>query len=623
MTIPRPEYPRPQFVRTDWLCLNGTWEFEIDAGDSGLERGLAARPLAEQITVPFCPESELSGIGNTDFMPAVWYRRTVTIPPEWQGQRVLLHFQAVDYDTTVWANGVEVGRHRGGFTPFTCDLYGLVEPGAEVTIVVRARDEQRPSQPRGKQSTRYANYSVFYTRTTGIWQTVWLEPVPLCYLRRARITPDVANGAIRLEQPLSQNQAGMRVRATLSDGAGVVASASCRADLDLAPRLDLVIPAERQRLWSPSDPFLYDLAIELEDRDGNVVDRVTSYAGLRSVAIDGPQVKLNGEPIFQRLVLDQGYYPDGIMTAPSDEALRRDIEISMAAGFNGARLHQKVFEERFLYYADQIGYLVWGEFADWGASGFGPQHDHQQPAITYAAQWLEALERDYSHPAIVGWCALNETAQTLHDRITVLDDATRALFLAAKAMDTTRPVLDTSGYSHRVPESDIYDSHDYIYEQDFHAGLVKFQERHANLGAGKPFLNPDPERDAAAEARRRGRPVVWSIPYRGQPYFVSEFGGFKWNPSTAAKSADENLADRTSSWGYGADPVSVEDFYQRFQALCDVLLDDPHMFGYCYTQLTDVFQEENGVVAFDRSMKLDLERLRAIQQRPAAIEQQV
>jgi beta-galactosidase/beta-glucuronidase len=621
MSIPRPEYPRPQFVRTDWLCLNGTWEFEIDPGDSGLERGLLERPLSQEIVVPFCPESVLSGIGNTDFMPAVWYRRTVVIPPAWQGRRVLLHFGAVDYDATVWVNGVEVGRHRGGFTPFTCDLNGVVGPGDEATIVVRARDDNRPSQPRGKQSTRYANYSVFYTRTTGIWQTVWLEPVPDCFLRRTRITPDVANGMLRLEQHLSQNRPGLRLRATVRDDRGDLASASCRADLDFAPRLDLPIPAERQRLWSPRDPFLYDLEIVLEDRDGQVVDRVASYAGLRSIALDGQRVLLNGEAIFQRLVLDQGYYPDGIMTAPTDEALVRDIELSMEAGFNGARLHQKVFEERFLYHADRLGYLVWGEFADWGVSGYGPQHDHQQPTITFAAQWLEALERDYSHPAIVGWCALNETAQVLHDRITALDDATRALFLAAKAMDTTRPVLDTSGYSHRVPETDIYDSHDYIYEQDFHAGLAQFRERHAGLAHGTPFLNPSQERYiAAAPLLRMKLPVVWSVPYRGQPYFVSEFGGFKWNPSAETKSATENLLDRTTSWGYGADPVSEEDFYQRFAAVCDVLLDNPHMFGYCYTQLTDVFQEENGVVAFDRSHKLDLARLRAIQQRPAAIE---
>ncbi len=618
MHIPRPEYPRPQFMREEWLNLNGEWQFEIDAGDSGYERELHQRVLSGCITVPFCPESELSGVGTTDFMPAVWYRRTVTIPEAWTGKRVLLHFQACDYDTTVWANGVEVVRHRGGFTPFTADLKDIAHASQEVTIVVRARDDNRPSQPRGKQSTKYENYSVFYTRTTGIWQTVWMEPVPHAYLKRPRITPDLANGVFRLEQPLSQNRPGLRLRATLRDNHGEVATASCRADLDFAPQLDLAIAENRRRPWSPDDPFLYDLTIELLDGTGDVVDRVTSYVGLRSIAIDGKRVKLNGQSLFQRLVLDQGYYPDGIMTAPTDEALVRDIELSLEAGFNGARLHQKVFEERFLYHADRLGYLVWGEFADWGCSGFGPMHDHQQPGITYAAQWLEALERDYSHPSIIGWCGLNETAQRLTDRITILDDATRALFLAAKAMDTTRPVLDTSGYAHRVPESDIYDSHDYIYEQDFHEGLETFRERHAGLAAGTPFLNPNPQRMFMQFGSTQ--PIVWSIPYRGQPYFVSEFGGFKWNPATAAKSALENLRSRETSWGYGADPVSLDDFYHRFAATCNLLLDDPNMFGYCYTQLTDVFQEENGIFFFDRSTKFDLERLRAIQQRVAAIE---
>ncbi|CAA9266849.1 MAG: GH2, partial [uncultured Chloroflexia bacterium] len=384
MEVPRSEYPRPQFVRPDWLCLNGEWQFEVDAGDSGYDRHMhtSDQDLEQRIVVPFCPESSLSGIGNVDFMPTVWYRRSITIPQEWAGRRVLLHFQAVDYDTTVWVNGHEVYRHRGGFTPFTCDLHGVVAPGETAVITVRARDDNRPSQPRGKQSTRYENYSVFYTRTTGIWQTVWLEPVPHSYLRRPRITPDVANGQFHLSQPISQNSAGLKLHATLRDAEGVVTTAECRADLDFAPQLVLPIPKARQRLWSPNDPHLYDLEIELVDRDGQVVDRATSYAGLRSVAIDGKKVKLNGAVVFQRLVLDQGYYPDGIMTAPTDEALIRDIKLSMAAGFNGARLHQKVFEERFLYHADRLGYLCWGEFADWGCSGFGPMHDHQQPGIT-------------------------------------------------------------------------------------------------------------------------------------------------------------------------------------------------------------------------------------------------
>jgi beta-galactosidase/beta-glucuronidase len=614
--VPRPEYPRPQFARPDWLCLNGEWQFEIDPGDSGLSRGLLERELEGRITVPFCPESPLSGVGNTDFMHAVWYRRAVRIPEEWAGRDVLLHFQAVDYDATIWVNGTEVRRHRGGFTPITCELRGIASPGEIATIVVRARDENRTAQPRGKQATSYAPQSCFYTRTTGIWQTVWMEPVHEVALRRPRLTPDVANGMIRLEQPITNNRPGYRLRAALRDGEDILATAECRADMDLSPRLDLHIPAERVRLWAPGAPHLYDVEIELLDGTGAVVDRAASYAGLRSVALDGRAVRINGESVFQRLVLDQGYYPDGVMTAPTDEALARDIELSMEAGFNGARLHQKVFEERFMYHADRLGYLLWGEFADWGSSGQGPSHDHQQPGMTYAAQWLEVLERDYSHPSIVGWCPLNETAQSIHDRITMLDDATRALFLACKAMDTTRPVLDTSGYAHRVPESDIYDSHDYIYEPDFAEGLAKFVERHSGLPEGEAFTNPHGDWISPWSTR-----PVWSIPYRGQPYFVSEIGGFKWNPDTQIKSALANRQERKTSWGYGSDPLSEDDFHYRFNAVCDVLLDNPHMFGYCYTQLTDIYPEENGLYFSDRRPKFDTARLRAAQQRPAAIEE--
>ena len=594
MDIPRPEYPRPQFVRPDWLCLNGEWQFEIDAGDSGLERGLLQRELEGRIRVPFCPESPLSGVERTDFMNAVWYRRTITIPEAWSSRRVLLHFQAVDYDATVWANGVEVGRHRGGFTPFTCDLSGVASPGEAVTLIVRARDDHRPPQPRGKQSQQYANYGCLYTRTTGIWQTVWMEPVPDVTLQRPRLTPDVANGLIRLQQPISSNRPGMQLHATLRDGDGVVSTASCVAGVDLAPCLDLPIVEDRRRLWSPDAPYLYDVEIALIDADGAVIDRATSYAGLRSVAIDGQAIKINGDAVFQRLVLDQGYYPDGIMTAPSDEALRRDIELSLAAGFNGARLHQKVFEERFLYHADRLGYLVWGEFGDWGSRGYGPEEDHQQPGATYVTQWLEVLARDYSHPCIVGWCPLNETRQSISDRITTLDDVTHGMFLATKAMDTTRPVLDASGYSHRVSEADVYDCHDY--EQD----LEPFAAHHKGLADGEPYYNGPLDHP-------------WSIPYQGQPFFVSEFGGIWWNPDARPEE---------DSWGYGDRPVTIEEFYHRFEGLCNILLDDPRMFGYCYTQLTDVYQEQNGIYTFDRRSKFDLKRLRQIQRRTAAIEQE-
>ena len=328
------------------------------------------------------------------------------------------------------------------------------------------------------------------------------------------------------------------------------------------------------------------------------LDAVQSYAGIRSIAIDGSMLLLNGRPLFQRLVLDQGYWPQSLMTAPSDAALINDIELAMAAGFNGARLHQKVFEERFLHHADRLGYLVWGEFGDWGARGRGPTGNNQQPTASFVTQWLEVLARDHNHPAIVGWCPLNETDQARHDRITVLDDVTRAMFLATKLADPTRPVIDASGYSHRVDETDVYDAH--CYEQD----PAEFARLLGGLATGAPYVNQD----------SAGREV--SVGYAGQPYFVSEFGGIWWDPDAA----DAGGGDQRESWGYGNRVRDEAEFQQRFAGLTAVLLADPGMFGYCYTQLTDVMQERNGIYRFDRSRKLDVDAVRRAQLRPAAIE---
>jgi beta-galactosidase/beta-glucuronidase len=595
---PRSEYPRPQMVRSRWLCLNGTWEFEVDRGDSGLERGLLERSLADQIIVPFAPESEASGIGEVDFLGAVWYRRSVTVPGEWGDASVLLHLGAVDQDATIWVDGTEVVRHRGGFTPITADLTGLTAAGQVMTVVVRARDPKEGPQARGKQSVRYANRDCHYTRTTGIWQTVWLEPVHRVHLRRPRITPQLASGSIAVVMPLSQNLPGSRVTALLSDGDGEVARAEVAADLDLAPAVVLAVPEGRRRLWSPEDPHLYDLELVLTGPDGEL-DRVQSYAGLRSVAVDGNAVLLNGRHVFQRLVLDQGYWPESLMTAPSDQALVDDIRLGQQAGFNGARLHQKVFEERYLHHADRLGYLVWGEFADWGAGGYGPLPDHQQPTASFITQWLEALDRDHNHPAIIGWCPLNETWQPLGDRIGQLDDVTRAMFLATKLADPSRPVLDASGYSHRVLETDIWDSHNY--EQD----PATFAEQVGGLARGEAYTN-------------RHEDAEFSQPHRGQPYFVSEFGGIWWNAAMAA--ADAAQLGRETSWGYGQRVRDEDAFYARFAGLVDVLLDDPGMFGYCYTQLTDTFQEQNGIYDEHRRAKFDTNRLHGIQARAAAYE---
>ena len=396
----------------------------------------------------------------------------------------------------------------------------------------------------------------------------------------------------------------MKIRVTLFDGNREIARAEAAAELDFSPALRLTVPAAARHLWEPGHPYLYDLRFELLTADGSVSDTAKSYAGLRSVSFDGKKVLINGKPVFQRQVLDQGYYPDGIMTAPSDAALVRDIELSLAAGFNTARLHQKLFEERFLYHADRLGYLVWGEFGDWGVHHRNSHHsagyyrdsdpwDHFAHNAMFQ-QWLEALDRDYNHPSIVGWCPLNESERTGNDdRINSLDDLTRGLFLATKAMDLTRPVLDVSGYCHRVPETDVYDSHNY--EQD----PSKLAKSYSELNNGNPYYNGS---------------TVWSqTPYAGQPYFCSEFGGIKWSPEQA---------DSQASWGYGQTPKSLEEFYDRFAALCRVLREHPDMFGYCYTQLTDVFQEQNGIYFFDRTAKFDMEKIRQAQMIPAACERE-
>ncbi|MCT2177085.1 beta-galactosidase [Brachybacterium muris] len=616
--VPRPEHPRPQFHRPTWLSLNGTWQFQIDQGDSGRERGLVDSELDSQILVPFAPETAASGIGNRDFLEAVWYRRTVTVPADWEGLRPILRFEAVDHEATVWVNGTEVARHRGGFTPFSADLSTLegVGPGSELTIVVRARDPHDVPQARGKQSNWFHSTHASYHRTTGIWQTVWLEGVPADEIRSLRIIPSLASGSFAIDVPLSRSTPGTRLEVIAHvPGGEEVARAEVRADLDLAPHLELVIPAEHVRVWGPGSPELYALQVRLLDADGQVLDEAASYAGLRSTSLNAHEFRINGEKVFQRLVLDQGYWEDTFMTSPSDEAMTTDIRLALEAGFNGARLHQKVFEQRMLFWADLYGYLTWGEFGDWGASGSGAMGHNQQPTASFVAEWVQAVARDINHPSIVGWCPLNETHQVLHDRLTQLDDVTQAMYDATKLADPTRPVLDASGYSHRVRGADVYDSHSY--EQDVEA----FRTEQSGLAEGTPFVN----RRELAPDDMPFADGAFSLAYAGQPYFVSEYGGIWWNEEEARRAAEAAAGDRTgndqaASWGYGERVRSEEQLYERFEGLTRVLLEDPLMFGYCYTQMTDVFQEKNGIVDFDRGRKLDLARLRAVQEQRAAYE---
>lgn len=553
------------------MNLNGAWEFEMDFGQSGRARGLAqARHLSGTIQVPFCPESALSGVGYKDFIPAVWYRRDIVIPQEWTSGRVLLHVGACDYESWIYLDGREVGHHVGGYTSFTVDLTEALAGRREASLTIYAEDNVRSgAQAKGKQSHVYHSVGWDYTRTTGIWQTVWLESVPTAYISGLKITPLLESGSVHVEVCLNPAAGPRSIR--MSAGGACTVTRSRQATLSLSD----------PRPWSPQDPFLHDLVVEMLDDAEGITDRVESYFGLRSVAINGYAIELNGRPVFQRLILDQGFYPEGIYTAPSDDALRRDIEMAQEMGFNGARLHQKVFEPRFLYWCDRLGYLVWGETPDWGLDV-----SKAEGISAFMTNWVEEIERDFNHPAIVGWIPFNE-----HDT-RGNPESFRAIYRMTKAFDPTRPCIDSSGWMH--VETDIYDVHDYAQDP------VVLQARYEPLhGAeGEIYRNLDIVRENA--------------PYRiGQPYFVSEYGGIWWNPGQAANDP---------AWGYGAFPKSVDEFQYRFKGLTEVLLRHRKMCGFCYTQLTDVEQEVNGLYTFDRQPKFDVAWIRSVVAQPAAIE---
>ncbi len=569
-SIPRPEYPRPQFVRDGWMNLNGAWQFEMDQGDSGRKRGLVEQAtLSGSITVPFCPESVLSGVGYTDFIRAVWYKRAFTLPQQAAGKRVLLHFGAVDYACEAWVNGKSVGTHKGGYTSFCFDITDALCEGENLLTVCAQDDTRSGHQPSGKQSTKYESYGCFYTRTTGIWQTVWLEWVNPVYMKEIYITPHAAQGTVTV-RAMTGGACQLRVKAAYEGE--FMGEASALSDGHAA---EVTVALAQKHLWNVGEPKLYDLTLELLC-GGEVCDRVDSYFGLRSVHFDGLRFMINDRPVFQRLVLDQGFYPDGIYTAPTDEALRGDIELSMAMGFNGARLHEKVFEARFLYHADHLGYLCWGEMANWGLD-----HSEDAALADFLNDWIPAVKRDYSAPSIVGWCPFNETWD--YQGRVQRDDVLRMTYRITKAIDQTRPCIDTSGNYH--VETDVYDVHDYLQDVD------GFYERY---GAGSKLMY------------ERFKDRQDYVP--GLPAFVSEYGGIWWSDT------DE------SGWGYGERVKSREEFLERYKGLTEALLFNPEHFAFCYTQLTDVEQEQNGLYTYDRKPKFPPEVIRAINSQKAACE---
>jgi beta-galactosidase/beta-glucuronidase len=573
--VPRAEHPRPDRVRADWQTLNGAWEFDFDEADRGVAEGWfrGTRGLSRTIVVPYCPESRLSGIGDTSPHEVVWYRRRVAVPAAWRSRRVWLHFGAVDYEARVWVNGDEVGRHRGGHTPFGFDVTDHLKPDDNV-VVVRAWDGWNDrTLPRGKQYWKPRSESIFYTRTTGIWQTVWMEAVDPVHVETLRITPDVDRSQVVIEARLSRGSPEARLRATVTlDGAPVAESDTRVGGRDAAVTLRL----PGQRLWSPERPTLYDVTLEVA-AGGRIVDTLKSYFGQRKVSTHAGRVYLNDAPYYLRLVLDQGYWPESILTPPTDEAIQYDIRMAKSFGLNGARKHQKVEDPRWLYWCDKLGFIAWGEMAN--------AYEYSDVYVSrMLEEWPQAVARDYNHPSIIAWVPINESwgvPAVLTDR--AQQAHLKTLYHLTRSLDATRLVVDNDGWEH-TDATDLMTLHDYA-----RTGVelaAKYQ------GVGEPG-RPIP---------RNGREaLVYGAAYNGTPLLMTEFGGIAFRLGVPAAA---------NEWGYSGIEPTVEAFLTRLDGLVKAIEANPAFAGYCYTQLTDVEQEINGLMTYDRKPKADPARIK-------------
>lgn len=585
-------HPRPQLVRQNWRDLSGDWQFAFDRTDIGSTENWPTRtePFDRTITVPYPPESKLSGVHEPDTPAVVWYRRHVKTAAMPADQRVLLHFGAVDYRAQVWVNGRYVGEHVGGHTPFHFDVTQCLDEAGEQSVVVRVED--RPTdvtQPRGKQTWAAEPHGIWYQRTTGIWQPVWLEHVPTTHVAELHWTPDVANARVGFEVRLAEypsRQLRLRIRLRLGDE---LLAEHTELVSDRYHRGDVAIPAARngeqlaRLLWSPEQPTLLDAEVTVLDGD-QVVDDVASYLGLRTVQVGDGRFLLNGQQFYPRLALEQGYWPQSHLAAPSADALRREAELVKELGFNGVRIHQKIEDPRFLYWCDRYGLLVWAEM---------PSAFEFEPATVerFVPEWLDVVRRDRSHPCVVAWVPLNESWGVRHiAEVAAQRHYATALYHLTKSTDPTRPVISNDGWEHT--ESDIWSVHDYAPCGD------SLRQRYGDEAAVARTLR---------ERRPTRRKVLLGDPtYRGQPVILSEFGGLSYAPEPGQR------------WfGYGT-VGSAEEYERRLRDLIDAVLDSAEIAGFCYTQLTDTEQERNGLLTENREPKLPTERIRAILSRPTA-----
>lgn len=572
------KHPNPQFERESYELLNGSWDFGFQKAKKSYTFGVTEKDYklhkadtSLKITVPFCIESKLSGIGYTDFINRVWYKRDVDITKG--DNRVFLNIGAADYVTTLFVNGKMVGSHTGGYTSFKFEITDFVNDGKNELFILCEDDTRANLIPIGKQSHKKKSHGCSYTRTTGIWQSVYLEYTPKAYVKNFKIYPSLAQNNVSIHFDLKGTA---DICCVAKFNGKEVGKTEVKG---VANSTIIQIPLSEAHPWEVGNGQLYDLEITFGQ------DKIKSYFGLREVALDGFKFLLNGKSVFQRLVLDQGYYRRGIYTAIDDAELLQDITLSMGVGYNGARLHQKVFDPRFLYFCDKLGYIVWGEYANWGIDISNPK-----AVDIFGEQWAEAIDRDFNHPAIVGWCPFNET-WNYHKR-KQYDPLLAAIYDYTKAVDKTRPCIDTSGNFH--VKTDIYDVHDYRYDPKEFKKTYDKLVTDGTLYEHVLIDNP-------------GRQL-----YNGEPTFVSEYGGIKWETDKEFK-----------SWGYGVDVKTEEELADRYCGLTEALIDNEKMLGFCYTQLYDVEQEQNGLFTYDREPKFKDEiydRIRAINTKKAAIE---
>jgi hypothetical protein len=585
-------YPRPQLARRAWTPLNGQWEFALDADAVWSHPQQVA--WRDAITVPFAPETPASGIHQTGFFRASWYRRRIVHPAPEPGYRVHLHFGAVDYAATVWIDGHRAAHHEGGYTPFTIDLTDFLG-GAAPSIVVRVEDDPHDlTQPRGKQDWLREPHSIWYPRTSGIWQTVWLETVHSSHIGRLRWTPNLERWELGLELhvdgPIRDD---LRLDVRLHVGTMLLADDSYAViGGDVARRIALSDPGiddyRNELLWSPRSPTLIDAVLTLRERQGKILDEVRSYTALRSVALQAQTILLNGRPEYLRMVLDQGYWPDTGMTAPSDAALRRDVVLAKQMGFNGVRKHQKIEDPRYLYWADRLGLLVWEEMPS--AYRFT-----SETVQRLTREWLDAVRRDSSHPCIVAWVPFNESwgVPDLPD-IAAQRHFVQGLYCLTRTLDPTRPVIGNDGWESVA--TDIVGIHDY---EDDPARLARRYEAEEVI----PHL--------FKRERPAGRLLTLDgVEHQGQPIMLSEFGGIAFD----AKGSDDG-------WGYSR-AETADVFIERYRALLAVVGSLSMLAGFCYTQFSDTYQEKNGLLDADRTPKVPLEEIRAATRGPRTARQE-